>query len=246
MLLRRLTRPLFAAWFVAQGVDVARRPTPHADDVRRTIARWEHLVPEGPARQAVHGLTPAQLQTAARVHGAAMAGAGALLALGRAPRLSALTLAALTAPIVVADLPDKGADRAEPTRARARRERLVTALSMTAGAVLVAADRQGRPSLAWRVEHARATKAALAAATARAAAGTKRTRAARRAVEKDLAAARRTAAVVGARASALPARAAAGTAKAAAAGTAKAAAGTATLATVGRIAKAAAVKASKS
>lgn len=165
---------MFATWFVAQGVDVVRRPASHADDVRRAVTRFGHLLPEGAVRDAVQGRSATELQTLARVHGGAMAAAGGLLALGRAPRTSAVVLALLTAPIVVADLPDKAADRAEPTRARARRERMVTALSMTAGALLVAVDREGRPSLAWRVEHARATKELLASQK-RATAGAKAT-----------------------------------------------------------------------
>ena len=42
---------------------------------------------------------------------------------------------------------------------RARRERFIRALAFTAGAVLAAADHEGRPGMAWRVHKARLDRA---------------------------------------------------------------------------------------
>jgi uncharacterized membrane protein YphA (DoxX/SURF4 family) len=155
VLLRRVARPLFATWFVAEGVDVVRHPAPHAEQLRSTLAR----VPAGllpPSLDVVP--SDARLRALARAHGAALAVAGLLVVGGKAPRTAALALAALTAPLVVANLPDRKADRDREHR-RARRDRLVQAVTFTGAALLVAADREGRPGLAWRVEQARAARA---------------------------------------------------------------------------------------
>ena len=37
MLLRRLARPLFASWFVTEGLDVVRHPAAHAADARGAL-----------------------------------------------------------------------------------------------------------------------------------------------------------------------------------------------------------------
>ncbi|AEI12845.1 DoxX family membrane protein [Cellulomonas gilvus] len=158
MLLRRLARPLFATWFVTEGIDALRRPVPHVADARAVLARVERARPD--ARVDV---TDAQLTGIVRAHGAAVVTAGAMLALGKAPRTAALALAALTAPLVLATLPERGAKRLDPVAAQARQDRLVRTLAFAAGAVLVAADREGRPGVAWRLQDARARRAAAAA-----------------------------------------------------------------------------------
>jgi uncharacterized membrane protein YphA (DoxX/SURF4 family) len=148
VLLRRIARPLFATWFVAEGLDVVRHPSAHALDARGALDRVQRRfavdVPE---------LSDRQLTTVVQAHGVALAAAGTLLALGRAPRTAALTLAVLTAPLVVVNLPDREADR-DPTLRKARRERLVRALAFTGGAILAGVDLEGRPGVSYRVHDA--------------------------------------------------------------------------------------------
>lgn len=99
MPVRRIARPMFAAWFVSEGVETFRRPEPHA---ARAEATWREL-----GRHVDLPPTPAadRFTTLVRAHGAAMAIAGLMLALGRAPRTAALTLAALAAPLVLVNQP---------------------------------------------------------------------------------------------------------------------------------------------
>jgi hypothetical protein len=104
-------------------------------------------------------LSDAQLTAIVRAHGGALAVAGTLLGLGRAPRTVSFVLAILTAPLVVAALPDKQADAGDKLLRKARRARLIRSLAFTGGAVLAGADSQGRPSIGWRVQHARAEHA---------------------------------------------------------------------------------------
>ncbi|ROS27792.1 DoxX family membrane protein [Cellulomonas sp. PhB150] len=148
MLLRRIARPLFATWFITEGLDVVRHPAAHAADARGALKllekRFSVDVPE---------LSDRQLTTAVQAHGVALAGAGALLAVGRAPRTAALALAVLTAPLIVVNLPDKEADR-DATLKKARRERLVRALAFTGGAILAGIDLEGRPGVTRRVQDA--------------------------------------------------------------------------------------------
>jgi len=168
VLLRRLVRPLFAAWFVTEGLDALRHPEPHVAAARSGLAlvegqgRARRVADRLPDRLTSGHLTDTQLTVAVRAHGAAMLGAAALLALGRAPRTAALVLAGLTAPLVVASLPDGEARTAQEKQAR--RERLVRTLSFTAGAALVALDREGRPGLRWRLDAAHDHRVAARAA----------------------------------------------------------------------------------
>ena len=173
MLLRRIARPLFATWFVSEGLDALRHPSAHAGVVRDGLATLRSRVPASARTSLPGGVGKAldgdvgdkQLSLLVQAHGAAMVTAGAMLAVGRAPRTAALTLAALTVPLVVVDLPlgRRGMTSEERT---ARRDRAVRALSFAAGAVLAGVDLEGRPGVTWRVQHARVDRAALRGARA--------------------------------------------------------------------------------
>lgn len=154
MLLRRFARPLFASSFVQQGVDAVRHPAAHVEIARQALERVTATVPRGrvAALDRYREPTPGQLTTLVRVHGAGTALAGLMFALGRAPRTSALLLAALTAPLAVADLPaKKGARAGGPDAGRERSAHLLRTLSATGGALLAAADYAGRPGVSWRL-----------------------------------------------------------------------------------------------
>ena len=165
MLLRRIARPLFASWFVSEGYDAARRPEVHAERARAGLERVVRLVPRGALGGALDRYrhpTTAQLVTLVRAHGAATAAAGVLLAAGKAPRTAALALAALTAPLILANLPLRGRPGPDKEARRDRQDRLVRAVAFTGGALLAGADYEGRPGVAWRVAKAREEHASAA------------------------------------------------------------------------------------
>lgn len=172
MLLRRVARPLFASWFVSQGADALRHPAGHVEIARTALERVRSAVPAAalraapaPVSRAVAGTsTDAQLRTLVQAHGAAVLVAGVMLAVGRAPRTAALALAGLTVPLVLADLPVGGGRGLSSQQRAARRDRFVRALSSLGGAVIAGVDLEGRPGASWRLEHARADRAALRAA----------------------------------------------------------------------------------
>lgn len=164
-MVRRIARPMLAAWYIAAGWDAARHPAEH---VARIAQRWSELaekvddVPEPDLRY---------LPSLVRLHGAAMVVAGVALALGRTPRAAGLALAGLSAPLLALDQPwlpkVPRSDRAERAE---RTERTLRHSAMVGAALIVAADLEGRPGVSWRVERMRAERAASRAerATSRA------------------------------------------------------------------------------
>ena len=157
MLLRRIARPLLASWFVSEGLGAARQPAAHVEDARVALALLTRLAPPSLAAATARYDPPTtrQLTQLVQVHGAATLAAGALLAFGRAPRTAALVLAGLSVPLVVANLPFTGHHDPDKEARRVRRDRLVTTLALTGGALLAGADYEGRPGVAWRVSKAR-------------------------------------------------------------------------------------------
>lgn len=185
MLLRRVARPMFASWFLVEGLDAVRHPAVHAAAAREgmvplrarltrcaritgaeRVLRERHGVDVTAAldRAVGNGLSERQLTTAVRLHGAAMLVAAGMLALGRAPRTSAVVLAALTAPVALVDAP-AGRRAAVPAAgtpsAPGRQRRFWAAVSATGGALLAAADNEGRPGLGWRWQNAWETRATV-------------------------------------------------------------------------------------
>jgi uncharacterized membrane protein YphA (DoxX/SURF4 family) len=183
MLLRRIARPLFASWFLSEGIDAVRHPGPHVEVARGALDRVAAVVPAGSLGSFERYRHPSdkELTLVVRAHGAATTVAAVLLATGKAPRTAALVLAGLTLPLAAADAPDlphrptlrrgtsgagSGHDEVARAEKKVRTQRFVRSLAFAGGALLAAADTAGRPGLAWRVEHARATRAAAEKATA--------------------------------------------------------------------------------
>lgn len=181
MLVRRLARPLLASWFVAQGIGAVRHPSEHAE---RVAATWHRIAartdaPDPPEDEA--------LRTLVKLHGAGMAAAGLMLATGRAPRLAACTLAILTLPLAAMDYPKPprtgtGSRPSPPERAE-RRDRFLRDLSLIGGAALSGLDRHGKPSLGWRMSHAKLDRTAELKARQAVAAAHRQVRSVRRQVK---------------------------------------------------------------
>lgn len=181
MLVRRLARPLLASWFVAEGIGAFRRPAERAKSVdltwRRIAAKTE--APDPPEQES--------LRTAVKLHGAAMAVAGIMLALGKAPRLASCTLVILTVPIAAVDFPKPPSEgtgsRPSAAERAERRDRFVRDLSLIGGALFASLDREGKPSLGWRMSHAKLDQTAELKARQAVSAADKKVRAVRRQVK---------------------------------------------------------------
>ena len=165
MLLRRIARPLFASWFIAQGVDAVRHPARHAATARKDLEEVRLGLRGRPGLEPVEQaldvpLTDKQLAAVVAAHGAAVATAAAFLALGKAPRTAGVALAVLVQPLVLASIPTS---RVHDEADAARRRRFWMSVSALGGALLAGADTAGRPGVAYRIRAARESRAAARA-----------------------------------------------------------------------------------
>lgn len=149
---RALARPLLASVFVVDGIDALRHPEKHAamlEPYGSALDKAAETVPGVPSRRT----------TLVRVCGGASVAAGLLLAIGKAPRLAAATLAVIGLGSTVVRHPfwtKKGDERREELSA------FLTRGAVTAGAVFAATDRRGKPSLAWKYQNWREHREDLA------------------------------------------------------------------------------------
>lgn len=170
MLLRPIARPLLASWFVVGGLDGLRRPNWHVAVMRDALAGYEararRLSADRGKPWPVSEVTDTQLTAVVRAHGVASLVAAGMFATGRAPRLSAAALAALAVPVVVVNAPiarTRGTDAParEPHERELRRRQFWSGLTALGGALLAAADYEGRPGVRWRIGEARVRRSAV-------------------------------------------------------------------------------------
>lgn len=143
MLIRRLARPMLAAIFISGGINALRDSQGHAKAaaplVDSTIGQVRDSLPEQ---------VPTNPETLVRVDGAVKVGAGALLAVGKLPRLSSLVLAASMVPTTLA-----GHSFWEIEDPQQRAEQQIHFLKNTGligGLLISAVDTKGRPSVGYR------------------------------------------------------------------------------------------------
>ena len=167
-LLRVVARPLLAAPFIADGVDALMHPRFHVE----RAAGVRPLIDKATDAVGLEPLTDQQLALATRVTGAVTVVAGLRFALGRKPRVAALTLAAIGAPMVLVNAPLPGTTRGlSKEQIKRRRYRTLNKAGLAAGVLLASTDRVGQPSAlvahAMRREQRRAIAAAEAAVAQR-------------------------------------------------------------------------------
>lgn len=153
-LLRSFARPMLATSFIFDGLDAMVRPGKHVKKLEKVLPVLEKA-----------GMPPVLSTDAAmatRVSGAVSVAAGLGLATGVAPRTCAAVLAALNLPLTLVNNPVWAArgkeDRREALSGLARGG------AIGAGLLLAAVDREGRPSLAWRIENNRRQRQAMESA----------------------------------------------------------------------------------
>lgn len=139
---RHVARPLLASIFVVGGVDTLRdagAKAPAAEDVATPVAARLPGLGDMDAEQLVRATAGVQV------------GAGALLAIGRVPRLAAVALAATLVPATAAG--HRFWEHDGPQRAD-HREHFFKNVSLVGGLLLAALDTEGRPGVLWRTRHA--------------------------------------------------------------------------------------------
>jgi putative oxidoreductase len=138
---RRLARPMLAAIFIKNGIDTVR----HAGDLAPSAEPLVHKV-AGPLH------LPDDAVLLVRLNGVAMAGAGVLFALGKAPRLAAAVLAVTTAPSAYVNHPF-WSEKDRAVRAEVLDD-FLTDVGLLGAALLAAADTAGKPGALWRGKRA--------------------------------------------------------------------------------------------
>lgn len=140
--IRALARPMLAAPFVLDGIGRLRSPETSAAKLRPVLERLAHSVP------SLRALAD-RPELLARAVGGVQVGAGALLAMGKASRLSSLLIVATQGLSLATDVTDSS-DEASGRRAAT----IATRIGLTGGALLASVDTGGKPSLAWRAKDA--------------------------------------------------------------------------------------------
>lgn len=139
---RHVARPLLASIFLVGGVDALRNPkskVPAADDVAPPVAA------------KLPGLGGMDTEQLVHLNAGVQVAAGALLTLGRVPRLSALALAASLIPTTAAG--HRFWEHEGPQRAN-QQAHFFKNVSLLGGLLLAALDTEGRPGVVWRTRHA--------------------------------------------------------------------------------------------
>lgn len=157
MLLRRLARPLLATVFVVEGVDTLRHPESRVKAATELVQRGQRQLPEEYAAKL-----PNDPGTVVRINAGAQVAGGVLLALGKAPRLAALVLAATVIPATVTE--QDFWNEPDPAQKAVKRNAFLKDLGLLGGLMIAAADTEGKPSLGWRGK--RAARDAAATVTA--------------------------------------------------------------------------------
>jgi uncharacterized membrane protein YphA (DoxX/SURF4 family) len=147
-LTRLIARPMLASMFVVGGVDalkntdlIAQRAKPVTD---RLVPFLQKVAPDAPI--------PTDPKSLVRINAGVQIAAGLTLATGRAPRISALALAATLVPTTAAG--HRFWEESDPSTKAIQRTHFFKNVSMLGGLILAGLDTEGRPGLAWRAKHA--------------------------------------------------------------------------------------------
>ena len=182
--IKALARPLMAAPFLVSGVETLRDPGPRIDKIAPVLKPLADRAPWLPSDD------PEKL---VRLQGALSVGAGALLAIGRFQRLSALVLAGQLAPALLTEY--RFWTERDPERRAGERSQFLKNAALFGALVTVATAPGGRHPV--RAAKAGAYEARLRAALARAEAGRKAERARRKAAQRVASRRRKGAKLVG-------------------------------------------------
>ena len=144
---RLLARPMLASMFLVGGVSALRNaaPAPRPRPVTEKLTPLaERAFPQAPI--------PTDPVTLVRINAIAQIGAGATLATGRAPRLSATVLAVTLVPTTAAGHRFWEEEDADP-RAN-QKTHFFKNVSMLGGLIIAGVDTEGKPGVAWRARRA--------------------------------------------------------------------------------------------
>lgn len=143
---RLLARPMLASMFIVGGFDSVRNAQakgPAAQPITDRVA---------PLLQKAVPQLPSDPVSLVRLNGAVQVAAGAALATGRFPRLSAAVLAATLVPTTAAG--HRFWEHSDPADKAQQRVHFFKNVSMLGGLLIASGDTEGRPGVAWRTRRA--------------------------------------------------------------------------------------------
>jgi uncharacterized membrane protein YphA (DoxX/SURF4 family) len=147
MLVRRIARPLLASPFIYGGIDTLRDPQSRVPGARPVVEK----VAEQADKQLPVKL-PRDVEQWVKIDAAVKVGAGALFALGKFPRLTALLLAGSIVPTTLAG--HRFWEQDEPQERSGHVIHFLKNLGLLGGLLLAAVDTEGKPSVGYRARRA--------------------------------------------------------------------------------------------
>jgi putative oxidoreductase len=173
MLVRRIARPLLASTFVYGGIDTLRNPQPRVQGAKPVV---DQITAKADEQLPVQ--VPRDVEQWVKIDAGVKVGAGALFALGKLPRLSALALAVSIVPTTLAG--HRFWEHDDPQQKAGQTIHFLKNLGLLGGLLIAAVDTEGRPSVGYRARRAArraadATEKNVAQAQKRAAKAQKRT-----------------------------------------------------------------------
>jgi putative oxidoreductase len=145
-LVRLIARPMLSTMFIVGGVNSLRNAEHMVERAKPVTDRLLPLFGKA-------GPLPVEIDATrmVQINGAIHVVAGAALATGRWPRLSALVLAATLVPTTFGG--HRYWEESDPQMRANQKVHFAKNVSMLGGLLIAAVDTGGRPSLAWRARH---------------------------------------------------------------------------------------------
>ncbi|MBD8031356.1 DoxX family protein [Corynebacterium gallinarum] len=149
-MIRKIARPMLASVYIADGADTLLNTQAHVEGTEVVLDRIRYVLPRKYAKRI-----SSDPELVAQIIGGTKVGAGSLLALGKAPRLSATTLAVVTVPTILAR--NAFWETQDEEEKRNRRNGFMTNVALLGGLFITSVDTQGKPGLKWRATKAAST-----------------------------------------------------------------------------------------
>jgi putative oxidoreductase len=147
MLVRRIARPLLAAPFVYGGISTLRKPQDRVPGARPVVEKIADT-----ADKQLPVQVPRDVQQWVQADAVVKVVAGSLFALGRMPRLTALTLSASVVPTTLAG--HRFWEHDDPTEQFGQISNFLKNTGLLGGLLLAAVDTEGKPSVGYRARRA--------------------------------------------------------------------------------------------
>jgi putative oxidoreductase len=157
MLVRRIARPLLASSFIYGGIDTLRNPQSRVPGAKPIVEQITEV-----ADKQLPVELPKDVEQWVKIDAAVKVGAGALFALGKLPRLSAVALATSIVPTTLAG--HRFWEHDDPKEKFGQTSHFLKNAGLLGGLLIAAVDTEGKPSVGFRVK--RTTEKAVAGAEA--------------------------------------------------------------------------------